>query len=91
MKYGVVLSGATELPPNANWGLTAAPVPPIAGCAWQELQEFELKRGPRPTLADPETVSTSWNRVSPSVKKAVKPFGSFEGLMMVAPVPRLAL
>src|ERR1700722_14706461 len=33
MKYGVASLGATELPAKANWGLTAGPVPPIAGCA----------------------------------------------------------
>ena len=32
MKYGVVLSGATGLPANSNWGFTAGPLPPIAGC-----------------------------------------------------------
>src|SRR5580700_3780836 len=33
MKYGMVLPGATPLLANWNWGLTAAPVPPTAGCA----------------------------------------------------------
>jgi hypothetical protein len=42
-------------------------------------------------FAELETVSTSWKRLRPSLKKAVKPFGSFAGLMIVAPVPRLAL
>src|ERR1700722_19305094 len=90
-KYGVESFGATELPAKANWGLTAAPLPPTAGCAWQELQLFELNRGPRPTFAELETASTAWNRPRPSWKKAVKLFGSFWELMIVAPVPRLAL
>src|SRR5579863_6137549 len=50
MKYGVESLGATELPAKANCGLVAAPVPPSAGCAWQELQLFELNRGPKPLL-----------------------------------------
>src|SRR5882672_101933 len=33
MKYGVVSRGATPLLVNWAWGLAAAPVPPIAGCA----------------------------------------------------------
>src|SRR5277367_4417851 len=66
MNDGVVLPGATPLLTNWNCGLTAGPVPPIAGCAWHELQLFELNRGPRPTLAVPETVSTAWKRVRPS-------------------------
>src|SRR5580658_914115 len=37
MKVGMVLPGATPLLVKRNWGLTAAPVPPTAGCAWHEL------------------------------------------------------
>src|SRR5580698_7306248 len=37
MKYGVESFGATGLPANPNCGLTAAPLPPIAGCVWHEL------------------------------------------------------
>src|SRR5208282_2312220 len=37
MKGGVVLPGATPLLVKRNWGLTAAPVPPGAGCARHEL------------------------------------------------------
>src|SRR5580704_1602831 len=33
MKYGVESLGAVPLLVNWNWGLTAAPVPPTAGCA----------------------------------------------------------
>src|ERR1035438_1966027 len=50
MKVGMVLPGATPLLGKRNSGLTAGPVPPTAGCAWQELQLLELKRGPRPLL-----------------------------------------
>src|SRR5579864_7600622 len=69
-KEGVVLPGATPLLVNCAWGLEAAPLPPTAGCAWQELQLVELKRGPRPLLPEglPETDSTAWKRVWPSVK-----------------------
>jgi hypothetical protein len=56
---GVVSLGATPLPANANWGLVAGPLPPIAGCAWQETHETELKRGPKPLLAPLDTDSTS--------------------------------
>src|SRR5580692_13099953 len=42
MKDGVVLSGATPSLVNWNCGLIAGPVPPTAGCAWQELQLLEL-------------------------------------------------
>jgi hypothetical protein len=44
-------------------GLTAGLVPPGAGCEWQETQELELKRGPKPLFG---TSSTSLNRSSPS-------------------------
>jgi hypothetical protein len=86
MKGGVVSFGATLLPANPNWGLIAPPDPPTAGWIWHELHEFELKRGPKPLG---ETASTSWNWSEPALKNAVNPFGSF--VMMVAPVPRLAL
>jgi len=61
-KYGIESFGAVPLVVKLNWGLVAAPDPPIAGCAWQELQLVELNRGPRPLLAPPETLSTSWKR-----------------------------
>src|SRR6267154_2838491 len=73
IKYGVVSRGATPLLVNWNCGLTAGPVPPMAGWVWQELQLFELKRGPRP-LAVP---STSWKRARPSLKNARIPGLSF--------------
>src|ERR1700722_16825863 len=78
IKDGVVSLGATPALLNWNWGLIAAPDPPIAGCAWHELQLFELNRGPRPLLAPPETDSTSWKRACPSVKKARIPLGLFD-------------
>src|SRR5579872_775619 len=64
IKNGVVSLGATPVLTNLNWGFTAGPVPPTAGCAWQETQLLELNRGPRPLLpvALLETDSTSWNR-----------------------------
>jgi hypothetical protein len=61
MNDGVVSLGATLLPANPNWGLVAGPLPPIAGCVWQETHETELKRGPKPLLPAGllETDSTS--------------------------------
>src|ERR1700691_673329 len=92
IKDGVVFRGATPLFTNWACGLLAAPLPPKAGCAWQELQLFELNRGPKPLLpaALPETDSTAWKRFWPSVKKA----SSAELLLTeesTAPVPRLPL
>src|SRR5580704_10746629 len=72
MKNGVVSAGATPLLVNWNWGLTAAPVPPTAGCAWHDTQLLALKRGPRPLLPLGllETDSTAWKRFWPFSKKA---------------------
>jgi hypothetical protein len=92
MKDGIVLPGATPLLVNWNWGLVAAPVPPKVGCAWHELQLLELKRGPRPLLAPPETTSTSWKRVRPSLKNDKIPLGLFAATdESAAPVPRFPL
>src|SRR6516225_8561095 len=66
MKAGVASLGATRgWGPlvKTNWGFTAGPVPPMAGCEWHEPQPFELKRGPRPGLS-PVTVCVSANCVS---------------------------
>ena len=61
MNEGTVFPGATPLLTNWNCGLVAGPVPPTAGCAWHELQLFELKRGPKPLFPAglPETDSTA--------------------------------
>ena len=94
IKDGVVSLGAVPLLVKLNWGLVAAPVPPTAGCAWQELQLVELKRGPKPLLPVGllETDSTSWKRFWPSVKKESIPDGLFDSTEeSAAPVPRLPL
>jgi hypothetical protein len=94
MNEGIVFPGATPLLVNWNCGLLAGPVPPIAGCAWQELQLFELKRGPKPLFPAglPETDSTAWNRVCPSLKNERIPLGLFDVTdESAAPVPRLPL
>jgi len=88
----IEMAGATPLLGKLNSGLVAAPVPPIAGCAWQELQLFELNLGPKPLFpaALPETDSTVSNRAKPSVKKDNRLALLFTE-ESTAPVPRLPL
>jgi hypothetical protein len=59
-----------------NKGFLGGLLPPTFGCIWQDWQELELKRGPRPLpvlselLLAPLTTSTAPNRVNPSWKNA---------------------
>src|SRR6266542_2305918 len=72
MNHGTLLAPPASVA-SATCGLSAGEVPPVAGCAWHELQLFPLNLGPRPgsvsgTNFSPITDCSSLNSSNPAPK-----------------------